>query len=610
MALFFLIFFSGLLISRIMIIYIMKNEIIFFRMVMAGFGADLAVVALICLIFISFSFVFGRKKLIQYLAYLVLLLLLLFAYINHRYVLTNHQVIPFKNIYIYSEIMLEDEILRRGVMSEFLNIDFGIIFILPLIIFYIFRKNLFGWLFMGLKQKLLLMSGILIIGIFGNGMKWTFDVIRNISSPIVSNYVYYWIQKPFDNTVLNYVFPNNFDHVASMFEHPYENSSKIKPKKKYNILIIIAESFRSAENSAYGAEPGVTPYFENLTKKGILFTNIYHNGCCSPEGTLAILCAQQPQISYITVNQTYAHFTCLPDYLKQIGYRTSWVYAMGSGADRFGAFHRFHQTDHIVDGFNFPKNSKSAGWTYADEETFKMARKYWDQIDEPTYMVVQTSTSHSPFFVPEDFKKRFHSRGEYFSYLNSLAYVDEQIGLFLKDLLNSRKGKNSIIILTADHSTQLPARRIDSNKNQYLTKAQVPLLMILPEDLNQYPKTVDTLGSLIDIVPTLLDILGENNFDTTYGYSLLKNKKTPRFVYVTEFGTEALITEEFLIKLLPEKKVTKWTGENLTLKDNEFEAWNHRIAILKNYNLWRISIRDKKVKDTQLAKFFEEQSEQ
>ena len=593
-----------------MIIYIMKNEIIFFRMVMAGFGADLAVVALICLIFILFSFVLGRKKLIQYLAYLVLLLLLLFAYINHRYVLTNHQVIPFKNIYIYSEIMLEDEILRRGVMSEFLNIDFGIIFILPLIIFYIFRKNLFGWLFMGFKQKLLLMSGILIIGIFGNGMKWTFDVIRNISSPIVSNYVYYWIQKPFDNTVLNYVFPNNFDHVASMFEHPYENSSKITPKKKYNILIIIAESFRSAENSAYGAETGVTPYFDNLAKKGILFTNIYHNGCCSPEGTLAILCAQQPQISYITVNQTYAPFTCLPDYLKQIGYQTSWVYAMGSGADRFGAFHRFHQTDHIVDGFKFPKNSKSAGWAYADEETFKMARKYWDQIDEPTYMVVQTSTSHSPFFVPEDFKKRFHSRGEYFSYLNSLAYVDEQIGLFLKDLLNSRKGKNSIIILTADHSTQLPARRIESIKNQYLTKAQVPLLMILPKELNQYPKTVDTLGSLIDIVPTLLDILGENNFDTTYGYSLLKNKKTPRFVYVTEFGTEALITEEFVIKLLPEKKVIKWTGEKFTLKDNEFEEWNHRIAILKNYNLWRISIRDKKVKDGQLATFFDKQLEQ
>ena len=116
MPLLFLIFFSGLLISRIMIIYIMKNEIIFFRMVMAGFGADLAVVALICLIFILLSFVFGRKKLIQYLAYLVLLLLLLFAYINHRYVLTNHQVIPFKNVYIYSEIMLEDEILRRGLM--------------------------------------------------------------------------------------------------------------------------------------------------------------------------------------------------------------------------------------------------------------------------------------------------------------------------------------------------------------------------------------------------------------------------------------------------------------------------------------------------------------
>jgi len=182
--------------------------------------------------------------------------------------------------------------------------------------------------------------------------------------------------------------------------------------------------------------------------------------------------------------------------------------------------------------------------------------------------------------------------------------------LFLKDLLNSRKGKNSIIILTADHSTQLPARRTKSIKNQYLTKAQVPLLMILPKELNQYPKTVDTLGSLMDIVPTLLDILGENNFDTTYGYSLFKKKNTPRFVYVTEFGTEALITEEFVIKLLPEKKVYKWTGEELTLKDNEFEDWNHRIEILKNYNLWRISIRDKKIKDGQLATFFEKQPEQ
>ena len=53
-----------------------------------------------------------------------------------------------------------------------------------------------------------------------------------------------------------------------------------------------------------------------------------------------------------------------------------------------------------------------------------------------------------------------------------------------------------------------------------------------------------------------------------------------------------------------------WTGEKNPLKDNEFEEWNHRIAILKNYNLWRISIRDKKVKDGQLATFFEKQPEQ
>ena len=92
------------------------------------------------------------------------------------------------------------------------------------------------------------------------------------------------------------------------------------------------------------------------------------------------------------------------------------------------------------------------------------------------------------------------------SYYGLCSFLDAQIGEVLNALEHSEQADNTLVIYTSDHGDHNGDRRMWTKMSLYDESSRVPMLLSGP----QIPKakTVETLASLVDIYPTVLQAVG------------------------------------------------------------------------------------------------------
>ncbi len=100
------------------------------------------------------------------------------------------------------------------------------------------------------------------------------------------------------------------------------------------------------------------------------------------------------------------------------------------------------------------------------------------------------------------------------SYLASITFVDDQIGLILNELKQRGMEEDTIIVFTSDHGNMLGERGRFFKSCMYDGSARIPLIISVPEkwlpDIKP-ERNVQEIVELIDIMPTLLDLAGLKN---------------------------------------------------------------------------------------------------
>lgn len=118
-------------------------------------------------------------------------------------------------------------------------------------------------------------------------------------------------------------------------------------------------------------------------------------------------------------------------------------------------------------------------------------------------------------------------------YYANITGVDEQIGRILQGLKDQKLDENTIVIIMADHGNCLGKHSEVSKNNIYEESLRIPFIVNWKGHVN--PRMDNTfLGSLPDIYPTILDMMGMKNQIPTdidgksYASYYLKGKgKTP-----------------------------------------------------------------------------------
>lgn len=97
-------------------------------------------------------------------------------------------------------------------------------------------------------------------------------------------------------------------------------------------------------------------------------------------------------------------------------------------------------------------------------------------------------------------------RGMKQRYLGLVTLVDRSIGAILDRLDQLQLTSNTIVVHTSDHGDMLGAQHLFGKEVMFDQAIHVPLLMRVPGAAQ--PRRVSQLVSLIDLLPTLIDLLG------------------------------------------------------------------------------------------------------
>ncbi|MBN1402372.1 MAG: choline-sulfatase [Anaerolineae bacterium] len=106
------------------------------------------------------------------------------------------------------------------------------------------------------------------------------------------------------------------------------------------------------------------------------------------------------------------------------------------------------------------------------------------------------------------------------AYYGLVTSVDQRVGHVLKALEDARLAENTIILFTADHGDMLAEKNMVQKRSFYEFSCRVPLIFRFPDGW-QAGVTCRQPASLVDIVPTMLDLAGVEEHRPIDGHSLL-----------------------------------------------------------------------------------------
>ena len=166
---------------------------------------------------------------------------------------------------------------------------------------------------------------------------------------------------------------------------------------------------------------------------------------------------------------------------------------------------------------------------------FSAPKKYWDMYNrEDIALPVQKSLPENipPFAAHHNEELSGYSdigvnnliadaktRELLHGYYAAISYTDAQIGKVLAELDRLNLTKNTIIVLWSDHGFHLGEKGLWAKSTNYELDTRVPLIIAAPEK-KQGIKS-DGLVELVDLYPTLADLVGLQIPDSLEGTSLV-----------------------------------------------------------------------------------------
>ena len=334
----------------------------------------------------------------------------------------------------------------------------------------------------------------------------------------------------------------------------YLKLNYVKPNSAYtgvakgkNVMVIHLESFQQFLIGYKWKGKEVTPNLNKLyhAKNTLSFSNFYNQvgqGKTSDaemmlENSLFGLQSGSAMSSYGTSNT----FESAPAILSQQGGYTTAVMHGGAGSfwNRNNAYKQFGYEYFMPLSYYQNKPKYYIGYGLKDKIFFSQSIKYIERLPQPFYLKLITVTNHYPYDL--DKKNQSIAKTEtgdetVDGYVQTAHYLDQAIGQLMQWLKKTGLAKNTLLVFYGDHygisGNHHKASAELLNQDEFtnfdnLKFQRVPLMFHMRGLKGGVKKTY---GGEIDVLPTLLNLLGIKNQKTIqFGHDLL-SKKAPQIV--------------------------------------------------------------------------------
>ena len=320
-----------------------------------------------------------------------------------------------------------------------------------------------------------------------------------------------------ENKLISY---NYFD--KSQLDSIY-NTTHIFDKKEFkpNIIILIMESYSKEFIGFYNNGNGSTPFLDSLMNHSLVFTNAYSNGLKSIEALPAIT-ASIPSLMddpFITSNYAQNSFESIASLLNKQDYNTSFYHGGYKGTM---GFYSFCKKAGFSDYFGLEEydnnNDFDNSWGIYDKPFFQYFAKNVNTKGEPFFSTFFSLSSHPPYTLPDNYLKDFGEVSR-IGIRETILYSDFSMKNFFNIIKTKKWFNNTIFIITADHTS---AENFNIRYNNKIGRYSIPLIIYSPD--SSFIGINGNVVQQIDIMPTVLEIIGYNKPFFSFGKSMLSEK--------------------------------------------------------------------------------------
>lgn len=284
-----------------------------------------------------------------------------------------------------------------------------------------------------------------------------------------------------------------------------------------SVLLISIDTLRADALGAYGKKDAATPWMDRLAAEGVRFAEARAHNVVTLPSHANLLSGQPPFVHGVRDNSGFRFPETIPTLatlLRDRGWRTGAFVSAFPLDSRFGLTRGFEVYDDRLGGsethssFLMPERRGPATIAAA-------VRWLAEHRGERTFCFVHLYEPHFPYAPPEPFASRFAQD----RYQGEVAAADAALEPLLRPLLEAKDAR-TVVLLTSDHGEALGDHGEPSHGVfAYESTLRVPLVIFAPRILA--PRVVAGPVRHIDVLPTLLDVLGIADGPPLPGRSLL-----------------------------------------------------------------------------------------
>ncbi len=360
----------------------------------------------------------------------------------------------------------------------------------------------------------------------------------------------------------------NIAAVRRDFTPPAENTLPIR-----NVVVILMESFAGHSVGALGDKANITPYFDKLSREGLLFDHFFSNGTHTHQGMFATMACfpNLPGFEYLMQTPEGSHkLSGLPQLLSAgRNYDDVYVYNGNFAWDNQSGFFSNQGMTNFVGREDFVNPVFSdPTWGVSDQDMFDRGAEELKarQNGKPFYALLQTLSNHTPYALPENLPvERVTGHGSLDEHLTAMRYSDWALGQFFEKAKKEPYYKNTLFVVLGDHGfgNKMQLTEMD------LGRFNVPLLLIGPGVQEKFGQRSSIVGTQVDVVPTIMGRLGGQTRNQCWGRDLLNLPEGDKgFGVIKPSGSEQVVAivhgNRILIEPteMPAKVMTYTLGAN------------------------------------------------
>jgi len=292
-----------------------------------------------------------------------------------------------------------------------------------------------------------------------------------------------------------------------------------EPPSPTPVIVVSVDTLRADHLSCYGYRRFTTPHIDSLRDEGTLFTQTDSVIPLTMPSHTCLLTSTYPFVNRVEENEDKLGpaLPTLAALLRSNGYHTAAFIGGYFLARRFGLDRGFDVYD-----APFPDTGSLARPLDLKRPAAQITggAMQWlkSNCRAPLFLFVHLFDLHEPYNPPANLKSRYGSD----EYDAQLGYADEVLGRFWSFLKKEHLYDRSLIILTADHGESLGDHG-ESTHGYFIYQStlHVPLIIKWPKGAETYAREVATPVSLIDVAPTILQVLRVSAPPTFQGQSLV-----------------------------------------------------------------------------------------